>query len=211
MRILMDTQTLNSTYVPLLSIEFPFFQYRQKRYHTFDLAQPSVPNGLEDYLELVKSLCQSAGALKGEAHLTIDEKLIKAGMSQRKPKPHVDGCFRVDGNKAHWGGGGAGGGWLHYCNDVGASSIGRMAVIVAASVPGCKVWKGVFNGRPGVDGDLSHITEQLGKGEVLPANVGYLLSPDCVHESMTFERNTLRTFLRIALPTSFSDALVWDL
>jgi hypothetical protein len=180
------------------------------RYHAFDLSDPQMPQGFEDYRAPVTALCQAAGALDGEAYLTVDEKIILAGMSQRRPRPHVDGCFRQVGDAMSWGGGGGGSGWLHYCNDVGASPIGRMAVIVAASVAGCRAWKGRFIGRPASDGDLSHISDQLGAGEVLPPRVGYLLSPDCVHESMTFEQHTLRTFIRIALPVSFADACEWD-
>lgn len=200
-------QTLVSTYRPLTTVQFPLSEGRQVRYHAFSLANPSVPANCFDYLNTVKALCEAAGAGDGIAYLTIDEKLIEPGMSQRRPRPHVDGCFRVVGDTAHWGGGG---GWLHYCNDVGATQIGRMAVIVAASVAGCRAWKGRFIGRPAVDGDLSHIADQLGPGEVLPANTGYLLSPDCVHESLTFEQRTLRSFLRIALPVSFAQASVWD-
>lgn len=193
----MTTQILRSKYHPLVSVVLPPYQGRQMRYHTFDLSNPQMPPGYEDFLEPVIALIAAAGAHKGEAHLTVDEKIIKAGNSQRRPKPHVDGCFRVTPQGAHWGGGG---GWLHYCNDVGATQVGRMPVIVAASVPGCRAWQGTFLGRPGADGDLSHIADQLGAGEVLPANVGYLLSPDCVHESMTFDQDTERTFIRIALP-----------
>lgn len=78
-----------------------------------------------------------------------------------------------------------------------------MAVIVAASYPGCRAWRGQFDARPAADGDLSYIHGQLGEGEVLPAGVGYLLSPDCVHESMVFDRPTQRSFLRVALPVNF--------
>lgn len=202
-------QILRSTYRPLAAIALPSYQGRQKRYHAFDLASPQMPAGFEDYLSSVVALCAAAGARDGEAYLTVDEKVIAAGMSQRRPRPHVDGCFRRIGDSASWGGGG-GSGWLHYCNDVGASSIGRMAVIVAASVAGCRAWKGQFVGRPAVDGDLSHISDQLGAGEVLAPHVGYLLSPDCVHESMTFEQQMQRTFMRIALPVSFAEASVWD-
>lgn len=74
--------------------------------------------------------------------------------------------------------------------------------IVASSVPGCRAWRGQFDGEPKADGDLSHL--ELGEGEVLPANVGYLLSPDCVHESMIQARNVCRTFLRIALSVEFA-------
>lgn len=205
----MEEQILQSTYRELGPIVLPSSHGRQMRYHAFSLMRPEMPVGFEDFCEPVTALCRAAGAFGGEAYLTVDEKIITAGMSQRRPRPHVDGCFRRSGEQMSWGGGG-GGGWLHYCNDVGATQIGRMAVIVAASVAGCRAWKGKFVGRPAIDGDLSHIADQLGAGEVLPANVGYLLSPDCVHESMTFERDTLRTFIRIALPVSFAEASVWD-
>ncbi len=201
-------QELKSTYRRLVPVAFPAYQGRQMRYHAFDLSAPSMPEGYEDYLKPVAALCEAAGVREGVAYLTVDEKVITAGMSQRRPRPHVDGCFRQTGEQMAWGGGG--GGWLHYCNDVGASPIGRMAVIVAASVSGCKAWKGRFVGQPAKDGDLSHIADQLGDGEILPPNVGYLLSPDCVHESMTFERETLRSFIRIALPVTFSEASEWD-
>lgn len=189
---------LNSNYRSLCNVSLPY-QGRQRYMHSFDLAAPRMAEGFEDYLEPVAALCRAAGADRGIAHMTVDEKIVAAGMSQRRPRPHVDGCFRPELNR--WGGGG--GGWLHYCNDIGASEVGRMAVIVAASAPGCRAWRGEFDGRPASDGDLSHISDQLISGEVLPAGVGYLLSPDCVHESMIFDRPTQRTFLRIALPVEF--------
>jgi hypothetical protein len=186
---------LNSDYRQLCAVSLPY-QGRQKYMHTFDLAAPVMAAGFEDYLAPVVALCRAAGATHGEAHMTVDEKIVAAGMSQRRPRPHVDGCFIPALNR--WGGGG--GGWLHYCNDVGSSAVGRMPVIVAASVSGCRAWRGLFDGRPAADGDLSHIEKDLGNGEVLLANVGYLLSPDCVHESLVFDQPTQRTFLRIALP-----------
>lgn len=188
---------LNSYYKELVEVSLPF-QGRQKYMHTFDLSDPVMAKGFEDYLEPVTKLCRAAGAVKGLAHMTVDEKVIEAGMSQRRPKPHVDGCFVPQLNR--WGSQPQPGQWLHYCNDVGLTAVGRMPVIVVASVPGCRVWQGHFEGRPAKDGDLTHIADQLVNGQVLPANVGYWLSPDCVHESMVFNERVQRTFLRIALP-----------
>jgi len=190
---------LNSDYRKLCEVSLPF-QARQKYMHTFDLAHPIMAEGFEDYLEPVVSLCKAAGAVKGLAHMTVDEKIIAAGMSQRRPKPHVDGCFVP--SLRSWSHDG-GGGWLHHCNDIGTKEIGRMPVIVVSSVAGCRAWRGVFDGQPKSDGDLSHIADQLGDGAVLPENTGFLLSPDCVHESMIFNQETRRTFLRIALPVDF--------
>jgi hypothetical protein len=168
--------------------------------HSFDLAAPVMAVGFEDYLEPVLALCGAAGATRGTAHMTVDEKLVGTGQSQRRPKPHVDGCFVPVLNRWH---NGPEPGWNHYCNDIGTGPVQRMPVIVASSAPGCRAWRGEFDGQPAIDGDLSHIADQLGAGEVLPANVGYLLSADCVHESMVFDRPTQRSFLRIALPVEF--------
>lgn len=182
---------LNSDYRPLYKVQLPYAG-RQHYMHTFDLANPVMADGYEDYLAPVVALCAAAGISHGIAHMTVDEKIVERGMSQRRPKPHVDGCFIPE--QMYWG---HDPGWLHYCNHI---PISRMPVIVAASVAGCRTWRGVFDGQPSSCGDLSHIRDQLGDGEMLPANIGYLLSPDCVHESMVFDRPTKRTFLRIALP-----------
>lgn len=198
---------LNSDYRQLVPVNLPF-NGRRHYMHSFDLAAPKMREGYENYLPIVEALTKAAGAVSGTAHMTVDEIIVPAGRSQRRPKPHVDGCFipgkphpYVKDAIGNWGGGPTPG-WLHYCNDIGRGPIARMAVIVAASVPGCRAWRGVFDGMPADDGDLSHINDQLGEGEVLPANMGYLLSPDCVHESMLFEQDTKRTFLRIALPVA---------
>jgi hypothetical protein len=180
---------LVSRYRPLCGVALPSpDKGRQFYMHALDAAAPSVPEGYDDYLAPVTALLRAAGA-QGQAFLTVDEKVVQAGMSQRRPGPHVDGCFIPSLNR--WGG------WNHYCNHL---PIPRMAVIVASSVSGCRAWAGDFVGEPRNDGDLSHLT--LPEGEVLPANVGYLLSPDCIHESMRFDVDTPRTFIRIALATS---------
>jgi len=188
---------LNSDYRPLCPVSLPYTG-RQKYMHAFDLASPVMAVGFEDYLEPVSRLCAAARAFHGTAYMTVDEKVVAAGASQRRPRPHVDGCFIPA--RGDWGHGG-GGGWLHGCNNIPISEIRRMPVIVAASAIGTRAWRGMFDGEPAGDGDLSHLT--LGEGEILPANVGFLMSADCVHESMIQEKTVARTFLRIALPTSF--------
>lgn len=186
---------LRSFYRPLCPVTLPF-QGRQRYMHTFDVADPVMAEGFEDYLDPVKALCEAAGFTSGIAHMTVDEKTIDAGASQRRPRPHVDGCYvPAVGGWTH-------GSWSHEPSP-GPGGPRRMPVIVASSVPGCRVWEGEFEGQPKEDGDLSHISDQLGAGEIVPAGVGYLLSPDCVHESMVFDRRVDRSFLRIALPVDF--------
>ena len=192
--------TLHSTFRPLLPVSLPFAG-RQSYMHTFDLSSPLMAPGYHDYLDIVRELCEAAGVYQGQAHMTVDEKVVRAGGSQRRPGPHVDGCFRPSADS--WYHGGGSGGWLHGCNNIPTKEIARMPVIVVASAAGCRAWEGDFVGEPKSDGDLSHIADQLGKGTVLEPNVGYLLSPDCVHESMLLDKDTQRTFLRIALPNTF--------
>ena len=180
-------QTLISDYKQLTPVTLPW-QGRQHYMHAVDAAKPEMLEGYEDYTPIVAALLRAAGVNSGTAFVTVDEKIVQAGMSQRRPGPHVDGCFMPTEMK--WGSG-----WNHYCNNV---PFERMAIIVAASVPGCKAWRGEFDAEPRNDGDLSHLN--LDDGEMLRADMGYLLSPDCVHESVRFSEDTKRTFLRIALP-----------
>lgn len=187
---------LDSRYLELCPVDLPY-RGRQKYMHTFDLAKPVMAVGFEDYLEPVKRLCHAAMAFVGVAHMTVDERIVDAGKSQRRPGPHVDGCFMPMAGK--WGHDGPGPTWLHYCNNTG-TEIGRMPVIVAANVVGCRCYPGVFDGAPREDGDLGHL--KLPKGENLRSNVGYLLSADCVHESLPMLETIERTFLRIALPVN---------
>lgn len=183
---------LHSNYVRLCPVTLPY-KGRQDYMHPFDVAKPKMKRGYEDYLEPVKALLEAAGITYGEANMTVDEKLVLVGNTQRKPHPHVDGCFRPANQDWYH----PTPSWAHYCNEL---PIQRMAVIVASNFAACKVWRGMFDGKPTADGDLSHISDQLGPGRILPANVGYLLSPDCVHESLPMTEPTKRTFLRIALP-----------
>ena len=179
----------------LAQVTLPPWAGRDRYMHTFDTAAPVMAPGFEDYLPAVTKLWRAAG-VAGTAHMTVDEAVVPAGMSQRRPGPHVDGCFVPALRR--WTHGGSSGGWLHYCNNVPGGRIARMAVIVAASVAACRVWEGRFEGEPAQDGDLEHIRDQLGGCRLLAAGRGWLLSPDCVHESVRFVRPTRRTFLRIA-------------
>ena len=168
---------------------------RQAYMMSTEARAPVLDEGFEDYTDTVRRLCARAGHA-GRVHVTVDEEVIAPGRSQRRPGAHVDGRF-MERARA-WGHEPPHPAWAH--RDEG-EPIERMAVIVAADVPGCIVYEGSFNGAPKADGDLEHIRDQLGPGRLLPAGVGYRLSPDCVHESVVMDRPTPRTFLRIALET----------
>jgi hypothetical protein len=184
---------LQSSFRELGPVVLPQGGSRQFYMHGFDAANPQMPEGYDDYLDPVLALLEAAGVHEGKSWMTVDEKVVLAGMSQRRPGPHVDGKFNI--KAVSWGGGG--GGWNHSCNLIPTV---RTPVIVASTVSACRAWAGEFDAVPNESGGLEHIEDQLGEGVILPAHVGYLLSGDCIHESMRVERDTQRTFLRIALP-----------
>lgn len=190
---------LRSSFIELGKVSLPF-NLRQLYMEPFDLGtlngKSSFPVGYEDYLETVRNLCDAIGAYEGTAYLTVDEKVLQKGDTHRKPHAHVDGRYIT--GQSRWGHGG--GGWNHSCNVVPA----RMAVIVASSVALCDAWDGVFLGTPKLDGSCQHIVDDdIIEPERLKANVGYLLAPDCIHESVPAPYEVARSFLRIALPLDF--------
>lgn len=190
---------LASTYVDLGSVALPTWRGRQLHMAPFFGAAPVLDDDYEDFLPVVADLCERANH-RGVAYLTVDEKIVEAGMSQRRPGAHVDGTWMPD-LKAH---GQPSPGHRQPSPEppprhFHGPYIPPQAIIVAASVPGCKVYPGTFHGTPKDDGDLEHIRDQLGEGQMLPGFKAFLLSPACVHESIRFQAPTKRTFIRIAL------------
>ena len=194
----MPTDILQSNFTDLGDIMFPTYAERDKYMHTFSPKNPIMAEGFEDYLPVVQQILSKLPSLPDEVHMTVDEKLIRANWSQRRPGAHVDGYFLKE--EQRWGGPPPPipprpGGWAHYCNNL---PLDRMSIIVASTVAACKAYPGKHYGKPAEDGDLEHIRNQLDSGILLPANRAYLLTPDCVHESLRFTDPTKRQFLRLA-------------
>ena len=184
-------QTLLSSSEFVSDIKFPAFGFRQHYMATTAGDAVTLPDHIRQYQVPVQQLCDKL-SYTGMIHVTIDEKTLSLGQTQRKPELHVDGRF----NGEYWG---HSPGWNHYCNSV---PLPRMAVAVASTVPLCKVYHGEFQAEVGEQGNLSHIRNQVGEGLLVPANEWHLLSPDCVHESLPAEQETRRSFIRVAFETA---------
>jgi hypothetical protein len=149
----------------------------------------SIPGSLEHWRGFIASIVKSGGGPKvGTAYLTIDEALVEEGQTQRRPGLHVDGIDEK-GSSGGWGGGG--GGW------------GTNGMIVAASVAGCNVYAGDFDGWPQPNGDCSHLAEQCNEKSrvLLDSNQAYWLGPMTVHEVFPMRETTQRQFVRISMPS----------
>ena len=184
---------LHSSYHDLGQVTFPEYEGRQVYMYSFQADNPVMGAGCQGYEGIASELLSRVGMTEGTVYMTVDEKVVEPGMSQRRPGAHVDGCYLP--TVGAWGHPVPGGGWNHYCNNL---PVPRMQIIVASTVAGCRAYEGTFKGEPANDGDLEHIREQLGEGVLLPINTGFLFSPDCVHESLRFDVPTKRSFLRLA-------------
>lgn len=148
----------------------------------------TIPDAFGQWRRTVGELLQPTLVPRsGTAYLTIDEALVKAGETHRRPGLHVDG-IGPEGKEAAYGGGGGYGSW---------------GMITAASVAGCNAFVGDFEGYPGSNGDCTHLgPESAEKRRVLlQAGRAYWLGPMTVHESFPMRRDTHRQFVRISMPS----------
>lgn len=182
------------------TITFPKFRATMLYMHQFDLSNPQLPIGFEDFTELFQKMLISSGLKSGIAHVTIDSRLVLKGKSHRLPGPHVDGNFN-----GLWGGGG----WLlnnkgkqlspedhekFYCSPLGG-------MIIASNYAACKAWDGDFDFKPGQGGDMSGFKDlDKLKSQILKSNTIYITNSTCIHESIPVDKNIKRTLMRITLP-----------
>jgi hypothetical protein len=141
---------------------------------------------IEQWREQFAKLVKMAPVKRGVAYLTIDEALVRAGETHRRPGLHVDG-IGPDGREAAWGGGG------------GYASSG---MLVAASITGCVGWSQPVDGYPGANGNCEHLRDELldEKRRYLIADNVYECGALAVHEALRMATDVQRSFVRLSLP-----------
>lgn len=182
--------TFQSELKGLGTIELPVFSGTRVMMMPFKLEDVmSIPGSIAQWRSFVASITEKAGGPRiGTAYLTIDEALVGVGDTQRRPGLHVDGIDER-GSSGGWGGGG--GGW------------GTNGMIVAASVAGCTVYTGEFDGWPAPNGDCTHLANQCEDkpAVTLEANQAYCLGAMTVHEVFPMKEAVKRQFVRISMPS----------
>lgn len=139
----------------------------------------SLPDSLSAWRDTVASICSLSAAKEGVGYLTIDEALVKAGETLRRPGLHVDG-------RGPYGGGG------------GYSANG---MFLSTNHAGCVGFVQDFDGEPGPDGDCEHLRPVLGEGTVLQAGRLYWCSPLAVHEAIPMLSDVHRQLIRVSMPS----------
>ena len=183
MQLQSEIQDIGDAHFP----EFTGTRIMMMPFHSHE-PEASLPESLQQYRELVRSLVERVHIRSGVAYLTIDEAVVPAGESHRRPGLHVDG-----GVGKGWGGGG---GW-------GGGSKGGF--IVASSHAGCRGWNGSFVGQPVGCGDCDHLRPQVSDEDaiVMLAGRAYWCNPTALHETIEHEEETARQFIRISSPNNF--------
>lgn len=146
-------------------------------------------------------------------YLTVDQRAIPATKTHRRAGLHVDGYPHTEADKrfmgfsgiwagsAHGGSWGGGGGWgggskmLYWWDGTG--------LLTVSNVEGCKAWNQNFVGEPHVEGDCEHLRDKCLEANcvTLKPNTLYWMNPACVHESLPMKTDTIRTFVRLSLPS----------
>lgn len=191
----MQTSEFYSDFHHMGSVNLPAYSGTRIMMMPIRLGYPeTVPANLAAWTDLLIMFAFSLPRLIGQVgYLTIDEQLVQASQTHRRPGLHVDGVYR--GGPGGWGGGGA---W-------GGGSVGGNGLLTVSSVTGCRAWRGLFRGEPGPEGECEHLRDQLadlGSGTLLEAGEIWWLSGLCVHESIPMTVSALRQFVRLSLPSS---------
>lgn len=168
----------------LSTIDFPRFTGRRLMMLPFDVEDPDSlhPAQVGGYAPIVFALLAQVEHRPGVGYLTIDEGLVEAGTTQRRPGLHVDGCG------AYGGGGG----------------YAREGMILAASCDPPLLYD-VEAAAPSAEGDCEHERGRLGTPLDMRAGEAWWCASHCVHESQPMSQPMSQTgprqFLRISLPS----------
>jgi hypothetical protein len=167
--------------------EFGGVRIMMMPFHVHD-ARGSLPPSLARWVPTIERLCELCPS-HGTGYVTIDEALVRAGETHRRPGLHVDGV------------GPAGvGSWAAEPGPWG----GPGGMLIAASHLGCRAWSQAVDGELRPNGDCAHMADKLDASAVVPMLAGraYWLGPYCVHEALPMPVDTRRQVVRVSMPST---------
>jgi hypothetical protein len=169
-------------------IELPAYTGVRVMMMPFLMEDPTgtLPESLAGYRPALERVCALASPKSGVGYLTIDEALVRAGETHRRPGLHVDGCGPYGGDPTpQW-----------------PRPYASNGMFLASSHEGCRGYTQDVEGSPGADGDCEHLRSQLGAGFVMSPGRLYWCSPTALHEALPMPRDTYRQLLRVSMPSA---------
>lgn len=171
-------------------LDLPGFTGTRVMMMPFLLEEPehTLPDMLASWRPALAALSKMSPAQKGVAYLTIDEALVKAGETHRRPGLHVDGVG-PDGGVAGW---------------AAAPWSSERGMLLIASHVGCRGWQQDFLGAPLQNGDCAHLVSQCREEAEIVMQPGqvYWCGPLTVHESIPAKEPVKRQFVRLSMPST---------
>lgn len=186
----------------LCNVSFPIHTMERVYMQEF-YKEKGLPDNLSRWQHTVDSMLQDVDT-DGPIYIMIDQGIVKAGSSHRRPGVHIDGywvpqmqCHSGPGghihakNKGYWDGDY----WKHSKLDWPDE-----AIILASDVKACAAYSGSWEGEIGEGGDCSSVdVSKLNRVELLP-NVVYAGNVTMLHESLPISTDVLRTLVRLNVP-----------
>lgn len=149
-------------------------------------------------------------------YLMVDQGMVKAGDTHRRPGVHVDGYWNPGKGKHGWRnriGAHGGSGHGQHRRDRGYSGghgsrppthlrkgYGEEALFLATDVSACRAYSGEWEGMAGEGGDCSHINVSALHQVMFESNKVYAGNVAMLHESLPVKADTLRTVVRLNVP-----------
>lgn len=188
--------TNKSRVVQMGNVDFPAFLAERVYMREFR-SETGLPEDLKRWQGTVDQMLQGVDT-DGPIYLMIDQGVVRANTSHRRPGAHIDGYW-IAGKRRHGGGGRHAGGW-----DSGGwlncDFSKPEALILASDFCASRALIGEFEGQPGEGGDCSTLDLSTLAEVRLQAGIAYAGNVTMVHESLPVERDTQRTLVRLSVP-----------
>ena len=188
----------HSRVVEIGKVEFPAFLGERVYMREFRL-ETGLPTDLKRWQNTVDQMLVGVDTDE-PIYLMIDQGVVKANTSHRRPGAHIDGYW-IAAKQRHGGGGGHAGRWDNPSPQWNSCSFDKAeALILASDVSASRALIGQFEGVPGEGGDCSMLDlSQLAEVH-LQAGIAYAGNVTMVHESLPVARDTVRTLVRLSVP-----------
>lgn len=136
----------------------------------------------------------------GPIYLMIDQGVVRAGMSHRRPGVHIDGYWvpSIDGHGGHraslsgWDTGN--GRWKN------SEFREPEAIVLASTVQAARAYSGEFSGQPAEGGDCAHIDLSQMQPHDMQSGIVYAGNVTMLHESVPILVQQTRTLVRLNIP-----------
>jgi hypothetical protein len=178
-------------------VPFPAFMAERVYMKEFTKSK-GLPSELSRWQPTVDAMLEGVDT-DGPIYIMIDQGVISAGESHRRPGMHLDGYW-CPASQSHGGG-------RHFTQ--GSWRAGSWdtldfsepeAIILASDVQACKAVAGEWEGICLEGGDCKHIDTSSMQEIMLEAGAAYAGNVTMLHESIALKQDTMRSLVRLNVP-----------